>query len=386
MRATRICIIGAGIGGLTAALTLLRRGFNVSVYERAPTLGEVGAGILVTPNSMRALEALGLAYAVRESASAERFSHYARYDTGEILVSTDTDAVVEKYGHRILQVHRGDLHTLLKNAVQSIDPSAINVGHELIDVTQEAQRVSAIFSNNTRISCDTLIGADGNASKVRSIVFGEGAPKFTGQVAIRAMIPKDRVPLSLQGREKVMYFGPQRMVLHYPLRKGEMMNLVAIGKTASWEDEGWSTPATTEEFIDAYSDFNEPVRELIQSIPPNTASKWGLRDREPVAQWVIGRIALLGDAAHPILPFLGQGANIAMEDGFILGRAFDESESVEEALVRYEAARKERGTKVQLMTREQGVALQGTSAEGFNPGSPPVDRGIFEYDPVNVEI
>jgi salicylate hydroxylase len=203
---------------------------------------------------------------------------------------------------------------------------------------------------------------------------------------MRAMIPANRVPKSLAGRERVMYFGPQRMVLHYPLRRGTLMNLVAIGRTPKWEAEGWAIPATVDEFLELYNDFNEPVRELIAAIPEGQASKWGLRDREPVSAWTKGRVTLLGDAAHPIMPFLGQGANIAMEDGFVLGRAFDESGTVDEALRRYEAARKERGTMVQLMSREQGEALQGGAKEGFSPGRPPVDRGLFEYDPVTAAL
>jgi salicylate hydroxylase len=381
MRATKICVMGAGIGGLTASLALQRRGFKVSVFERATELREVGAGILVTPNAQRALEHLGVAEQVRADASSEPFGHYARYDTGEILVSTDARTVIEKHGYGILQVHRGDLHAILKAAVLANDPAAIHAGHELVDVTQADGRVTASFKNGSSVQCDVLVGADGNASRVRSAVFGDEPPKFTGQVAMRAMIPAEAVPASLVGREKVMYFGPQRMVLHYSLRKGRLMNLIAIGRTPRWEEEGWAIPATVEEFLELYGDFNQPVLDLIAAIPPGALSKWGLRDREPVAEWSKGRVTLLGDAAHPVTPFLGQGANIAMEDGFVLGRAFDESSSVEEALRRYEAARKERGTMVQLMSREQGEALQRST-----PGRPPADRGLFEYDPVNVPI
>lgn len=386
MRSTRISIIGAGIGGLTAALSLQRRGFKVSVFERAAQLGEVGAGILVTPNSQRALDDLGVGEQIRAGASCEPAGHYARYDTGEILLSTDTKSVVEKYGYAILQVHRADLHAVLTKAVEANDPGALHTGHELVDIRQTGTAVSATFNNGAVVDADVLIGADGNASRVRSVVFGDAPPRFTGQVAFRALIPADAVPASLAGRGKVMYFGPQRMVLHYPLRGGRLMNLIGIGRTPHWEEEGWAIPATKEEFLELYSDFNQPVRELIQAIPAGGVSKWGLRDREPVASWVQGRVALLGDAAHPVTPFLGQGANIAMEDGFVLGRAFAESASVREALERYEAARKERGTMVQLMSREQGEALQGAKAEGFSPGRPPVERGLFEYDPVRVPI
>ena len=171
------------------------------------------------------------------------------------------------------------------------------------------------------------------------------------------------------------------MLLHYPLRGGQIMNLVANGRSASWEEEGWAIPATNEEFAAAYSDFAPEVVAMIHTIPAGALFKWGLRDREPLASWTKGRVTMLGDAAHPMTPFLGQGACIAIEDGIVLGRAFELAGSIEEALARYEAARKARGTNVQLWSREQGRNLQAS-----RKGQTAVERGLLDYDPVTVPV
>jgi salicylate hydroxylase len=171
------------------------------------------------------------------------------------------------------------------------------------------------------------------------------------------------------------------MLLHYPLRGGQIMNLVANGRSATWEEEGWAIPATNEEFAAAYSDFAPEVVAMIRSIPAGALFKWGLRDREPLASWTKGRVTMLGDAAHPMSPFLGQGACIAIEDGLVLGRAFELAGSIEEALARYEAARKVRGTNVQLWSREQGRNLQAS-----RKGQTAIERGLLDYDPLTVPV
>jgi salicylate hydroxylase len=178
-----------------------------------------------------------------------------------------------------------------------------------------------------------------------------------------------------------MYPGPQRHILHYPLRGGRIMNLIGTGRSATGEEEGWSITATKEEFAAAYSDFSPDILALIRAIPEGSLFKWGLRDREPLATWTIGRVTMLGDAAHPMTPFLGQGACIAIEDGLMIGRAFAVSASVGEALRRYEMARKTRGTNVQIWSREQGEALQGTRA-----GQDAAVRGLIDYDPATAPV
>ena len=381
MRSLRIVIIGAGIGGLTAALALQRRGFKPVVYERATVAREIGAGVIIWPNARRALRDLEIDEALAAISSDVRTSYFCDYATGSILDVRWGEQLVEKHGIGNLQVHRGDLHGLLLQAVLANNAEAVHPGHEFIRLAQDGDGVTVEFANGARVPCDVVIGADGNASAVRSYLFPGEAPVFTGQVSFRALVPWDVLPPAIAERKYAMYPGPQRMLLHYPLRGGRIMNFIATGRSASWEEEGWAIPATNEEFAAAYSDFAPEVVAMIRSIPAGALFKWGLRDREPLASWTKGRVTMLGDAAHPMTPFLGQGACIAIEDGLVLGRAFKLAGSIEEALARYEAARKARGTNVQLWSREQGRNLQAS-----RKGQTAIDRGLLDYDPVTVPV
>ena len=381
MRSLRIAIIGAGIGGLTAALALHRRGFKPIVYERAPVAREIGAGVIIWPNARRALRDLEIDEALAAISSDVRTSYFCDYATGSILDVRWGEQLVEKHGMSNLQVHRGDLHGLLLQAVLANNAEAVHPGHQFIRLAQDGDGVTVEFANGARVQCDVVVGADGNASAVRSYVFPGEVPVFTGQVSFRALIPWDALPPAVAERKYAMYPGPQRMLLHYPLRGGRIMNLVANGRSASWEEEGWAIPATNEEFAAAYSDFAPEVVAMIRNIPAGALFKWGLRDREPLASWNEGRVTMLGDAAHPMSPFLGQGACIAIEDGLVLGRAFELAGSIEEALARYEAARKVRGTNVQLWSREQGRNLQAS-----RKGQTAIERGLLDYDPVTAPV
>jgi salicylate hydroxylase len=281
-----------------------------------------------------------------------------------------------------LQVHRADLHGLLMEAVRANDPGCLRPGHEFLGLEQDEAGVSVKFANGASDSADVLIGADGNASAVRTLLFPGEATKFNGQVAFRALIPDELVPASIRQLQMAMNPAPRRYLLFYPLRGGRIMNLIGCGQSDSWEAEGWSIPATNEEFANAYSDFAPELVALIRNIPPGALFKWGLRDREPLKTWTVGRVTMLGDAAHPMTPFLGQGACMAIEDALLLGRAFAASETVHDALRRYEAARKTRGTNVQLWSREEGRALQDPNRTGRSA----LDRGLLAYDPVAVPV
>ena len=381
MHTKLIVIVGAGIGGLTAALSLQRRGFRVAVYERASVLREIGAGLGIAPNARRALRDLGIDQPLAAMSCCLPVAHLCDFASGEITGSRFDQSTFQKQGMGTLLVHRADLHGLLLKSVLSNDPLAVHAGHEFARLEQDAEGVTVTFVNGISIRGDAVIGADGNASAVRSLLFPEEAPRFSGQVSFRALIPEDAVPTTIRERCWAMYPAPRRQLLHYPLRGGRLMNLIGTGRSSTWEEEGWSIPAKNDEFADAYSDFAPDVLALIRAIPDGGLFKWGLRDREPLATWTVGRVTMLGDAAHPLTPFLGQGACIAIEDGLMLGRAFAAAETVEDALQRYEAARKTRGTNVQIWSREAGEALQNSRAERTS-----ADRGLLDYDPVNAPV
>lgn len=382
MNETRIIIIGAGIGGLAAGLALQRRGFRVTIYERGAEVREIGAGLIIAPNARRALRDLGVDAALEAISSSVPVRHTCNYATGEIVEATPNQRVVEKHGMGMLQVHRGDLHGLLMEAVHANDGQTLRPGHAFVGLEQDAGGVSVTFANGAADRADVVIGADGNASAVRSLLFPGEATKFNGQVAFRALVPDELVPPSVRELHMAMHPAPKRYLLHYPLRGGRIMNLIGCGQSASWEEEGWAIPATNEEFANAYSDFSPEILTLIRNVPPGALFKWGLRDREPLKTWTLGRVTMLGDAAHPMTPFLGQGACMAIEDALLLGRAFAASESIDEALRRYEAARKTRGTNVQLWSREEGLALQDPAKKRQTA----LDRGLLDYDPVAVPV
>ncbi len=382
MKLDHIAIVGGGIGGLAAALALQRAGHRVVVHERSQEPREIGAGLIITANARRALAALGVDDRLAAMSSCEPFHHTCDYATGEIRKALSNDSLRERFGVHTLGVHRGDLHTVLLDAVRANDPGCLRTGHAFARLDQDADGVTVAFQNGATDRADVVIGADGNASAVRSFLAPGEATRFNGQVAFRALIPMDRVPARPRELRMAMNPSPKRYLLHYPLRNGTIMNVIGCGQSEAWEEEGWSIPATNETFAQAYADFAPDLVEMIHAIPPGELFKWGLRDREPMAQWVIGRVGMLGDAAHPMTPFLGQGACLALEDALLLGRAFAVATTPQEALQRYEAARKPRGNGVQLMSREEGRALQDPTIARRTA----VDRGLLEYDPVTTPV
>jgi salicylate hydroxylase len=209
---------------------------------------------------------------------------------------------------------------------------------------------------------------------------------YTGQVAFRALLPMANVPASIQEHPFAMFVGVNRFLLHYPLRRRTIMNVIAVGREPRWQEEGWRTRATVEEFASHYDDLYPAALQLIRAVSPGTLFKWGLRDREPLQHYSKGRVTMLGDAAHPMTPFLGQGACMAIEDAMVLGRAFVASNSFEEAFLTYENTRRERANGVQLASRRQADEIQGVTARGPNPGADPVDRGLYSYNPVTVPL
>ncbi len=386
MQRCQVMIVGAGIGGLTAALSLQRHGFTVSVYEQASALQEVGAGLVLTPNAMRALNFLGVGDAVAATSNPTSELEVRHYRTGQVLQRRPSgDFYQSKYGAGYFQVHRADLHGALSAAVLAHDPTCIHLNRAFTSLVQGESGVVARFSDGTVAEGDALIGCDGGRSTVREKVHGSRPAAYTGQVSFRALVAAARVPGRLRTSPRCMHIGPGRTFVHYPLRKGSIINVVGNARQSRWEDEGWTIPAKASELLELYSDFHPDVLQLIESIEPQALFKWGLRDREPLQQWTIGRISMLGDAAHPMLPFLGQGAVMAIEDGMVLGRCFAKADTPPDALRLYEAARKQRSTAAQLRTRERARALQGLDSEP-NPGRDAEDLGMFDYDPTTIPI
>jgi salicylate hydroxylase len=382
-----VAIIGGGIGGLTAALSLQHFGVPVRVFEQARALREIGAGVTITPNAMSALDFLGIGSALAEQAGeTPRYFVRSADDGRELERGPDPDSFVPEFGASYRNLHRADLHVALTEAVTKNDPDAIALDHRFEHLEQDGDQVVAHFSNRATFAAPALIGADGGASAVRNAVFGGQDASYTGHVALRALVPITRVPPAVIADPYALYVGAGRSLIHYPLRHLTTMNLLGNAQASQWQAEGWSIPATVPEFLGLFDDFPEPVRQLIAAIPGPDLFKWGLRDREPLPVWTRGRVTMLGDAAHPMTPYLGQGACMAIEDGMVLGRAFAASADLAEAFSRYEAARRDRANGVQLAARFQGTQHHGSTASGPNSGKTAVTLGLFSYNPVSEPI
>ena len=338
----RVLIAGAGIGGLTAALALLRRGIDVEVYEQAGELREVGAGLQLSANGTRVLDALGVA-APLQALSCEASGKEVRlWNSGETWKLFDLGAVsIERYGFPYLTIYRPDLLAVLADAVRELKPQAIHLGSKATGFTQDALGVELRLEGGKAAKGEALMGADGVHSCIRQSLFGPDKPSFTGIIAWRGIVPMQRLPERMKRPVGTNWIGPGGHVVHYPLRGGTLMNFVGILERPGWQVESWSARGTTEELAADFKGWHEDVQAMIRNI--DTPYKWALMTRAPMERWTNGRASLLGDACHSMLPMLAQGAVMAIEDGYCLARCLEDGASdVAAALARYEGARRER--------------------------------------------
>jgi salicylate hydroxylase len=349
-----ILVVGAGLGGLTAALALARRNIPVLACEQAPELGEVGAGITMWPNMTVVLEHLGLREEMERLGFVPAHMGQRHFETGELMRRTIVGSSLrEKYDAPQYFMHRADLHQMLVDAVRAIVPDAILLDHMLTGLQQDADGVDAIFANGRRIRGSALIGADGIHSVVRSTLFGQDSPRWTGVVAWRGIVPMELLPEFALDPTSCTWPGPDHYFVRYPVRAGQLMNYVAFARAdVEWRGESWRQHSTVAEVKEQYAGWEPRVQAVIDATPPDACFKWALYDRDPINTWSVGRIALLGDAAHPSLPFLGQGASMAVEDGIVVARCLQAFPDIPMALRRYEELRKPRAHWVQLQSRE----------------------------------
>jgi salicylate hydroxylase len=342
---SRIAIIGGGIGGLAAALALLRHGFEVEVYEQSGELREVGAGIQIGANGTRVLHKLGLEQALRRTQVIPSGKEARLWSSGERWRMLDLGAIaVERYGSPHILMHRGDLHAILFQAMERIRPDVVRLGQRCSGLRQDGGGVELLFEGGASTQAALVIGADGIHSKIREALFGGDSAEFTGCVAWRGLVPMQRLPPRLARPAATSWLGPSGHVLHYPVRRGELMNFIAFVERSDWTIESWSAAGTTEELGADFRGWHADVHEIIRHV--DVPYKWALWVRAPMPRWSVGRATLLGDACHPTLPFLGQGAVMALEDAYVLAECVKKYPDPATALARYEHARRERTAAV----------------------------------------
>ena len=348
-----ILVAGGGIGGLAAALGLARKGHRVIVLERAPSFGEIGAGIQLGPNAFHAFDALGVGDAARAMAVYIDQLRLMDAVSGEEITHIPLDEPFRKrFGNPYAVVHRGGLHGVLLQACKDNAHIKLRVKSEVISYEQDDSGVTVSLSSGGHVSGAALVGADGLWSKVRRKVVGDGPPRVSGHSTYRSVIPTDRMPEELRWNAATLWAGPKCHAVHYPLSGWTFFNLVVTYHNDAPEPVA-GKPVSHEEVLAGFSHTHERVQSIIER--GSNWKLWVLCDRDPVLKWTDGRVALLGDAAHPTLQYFAQGACMALEDAVCLALAVDASSgNLEGAFRAYNEQRVLRTTRIQLQSREIG--------------------------------
>jgi salicylate hydroxylase len=348
-----VAVIGGGIGGLTAALSLMKAGLDVHVYEQASSLSEVGAGIQISPNSSRILHRLGLAQALAKTGVKPLAVHQRRWDDGRTLLSTPlAEAMESTFGSPYYQMHRADVLDALARALPK---ERLHTGHRFTAFVDDGADVEVEFENGGRTRVGVLVGADGIHSGVRRVVFGPENPHFTGCVAYRGLVPAERLAhLDLEVTAQV-WLGPGKHFVHYFVRNRRLVNFVAVIEKGSWTRESWTDRGEVADALAAYEGWHPQVHRILAAV--DDTFLWALFDRKPMAHWSLGRVTLLGDACHAMLPFMAQGAAQAIEDGATLAACLSQIDTrdVPEALRRYEKLRLHRASRIQALSEANKV-------------------------------
>ena len=362
-----VLIAGGGIGGLTAALCLAQAGFAVSVLEQAAELAEVGAGIQLSPNASRVLHHLGLASALDACAFLPEGMEIRAWNTGKLIsASVLGDRSRQAYGFPYYHIHRGDLLDVLLAAVGQRANITLRTAAPVEGFVQDDGVVRVTAAGTTYVG-GALIGADGIRSVVRSGLAGEQAPTFTGNIAWRALVPAQRLPSGLIRPVGTFWWGPRRHFVCYYVRGGALVNCVCVVEKQGWELDSWTERGDVAELRADFAGWHADIQTLIEHMDPDALYKWALHDRPPMARWGKGLVTLLGDACHPTLPFMAQGAAMAIEDAAVLAGCVSGPRSMAEGLARYETLRRERTARVQLGSRRNARIFHQSGPESAAP-------------------
>ncbi|WP_298195975.1 FAD-dependent oxidoreductase [Novosphingobium sp.] len=377
-----VLIVGGGIAGMTASAALAQQGFKVTLLEAAPAFGEIGAGLTLTPNAMKGLDFIGIceeAAAVGVEPTRQRIQHWR---DGRTIVAFDRSTQRATYGAPYITVHRADLHDVMTAAAR-------RAGVEMIAgaAVVASEGTSVTCADGRSFSADVLVGADGVKSIIRQR-FEAAPPHFTGHVAWRCLVPVTPEIQDLSDFPGII-IGPGAMMNRYNVRGSRVMNFVFFARQEGWNEEGWTTPADPAELAAIFGHWCDDAQRLLAAATRQPLFKWAINARQPLDRWVLdGSVTLLGDAAHAMTPFLGHGAACGIEDAVVLARALAAADSAAQGLARYQAARHERATFIQLESNANADRMQGQDTDlfGMEGMKDEESLGLFTYDPRSVVV
>ncbi|XOV85546.1 MAG: FAD-dependent monooxygenase [bacterium] len=347
----RVLIAGGGIGGLSAALALAENGCEVGVFEQAPGFTEAGAGIQLSPNATRVLNHFGLDEAIRASAFIPEGTQFRHWRRGHVIAQSHLGAqVLSQYGAPYYHIHRGDLLATLVDAAH-VHPNIELYPGVAVTGFDETSGGVWVTASDASHEAHVLVGADGIHSRVHAALWGRQDPQFTGNVAWRTLVPTAQLPADLIRPLSTVWWGPGKHFVHYYVRGGDWVNCVCVVEKSGWQVESWTEQGDFDELRRDFAGWHSDIAQLLEGVDRTQLYKWALFDRSPMQQWGKGRVTLLGDACHPTLPFMAQGAAMAIEDAAVLAGCLHQGDDVVMSLQRYEELRRARTARIQAGSR-----------------------------------
>jgi salicylate hydroxylase len=393
MNKSRVLVAGAGIGGLTAAACMLKAGYDVDIYEQAPELGEVGAGIQLSANPMHVLNHLGLGEKIEASGVGPKAYVFRLHDTGEIIQQFPlSDHHRAMHGVSYNQVLRTDLHDLLAECVRSQKPDAIHLNCQVTGFKETSDGVVLDFADGTSAEGDILVGADGIKSAVRQQLVGDISAEYTGDIAWRFTVPASEMPNGYMDQVMSVWMGPHRHAVVYYVGGGKVLNFVGIVETDDISEESWTIHYPWEQLKADFAGWHDDIQNLIDRADRQKCYRWSLHIRPKIDQWSSDRVTMLGDAVHATLPYLAQGAAMAIEDAAVLTRALDQEADIGQALALYQRNRIDRTTRIVEESSANRTLFHMRSVEEMKAAfanrkiGAERDRWLYSYNPMTVPL
>ena len=393
MKKYRILVAGAGIGGLTAASCLAKAGHHVEIYEQAPQLAEIGAGIQISANAMHVLRNLGMEDAIVGAGVSPGAYVFRLHDTGEVIQRFSLSEEHKRlHGAPYTQLHRADLHDILAARARAVDPGIVRLNHKIVGFDESANGVTLHFENGGSASGDLLVGADGLKSVVARQIVGDIPATYTGDAAWRLVVPTAKLPPDTLEQVMSVFMGPGGHVVCYYLRGGELLNFVGLVETDEVSGESWTVKLPWDMLKEHYRGWHSAIQTVIDAADKNECYRWSLFFRQPLSNWSSRRATLLGDSAHATLPYLAQGAAMAIEDGAVLARALAMRDTIPEALQLYQRNRMERTARIVNQSNFNRNLFHLRSQTEIRAAFAKRDEGtdrnkwLYSYNPLTVEL